>query len=259
LEDENQALQSRVISKEIKGVTLKLAVDSNGAVADVSASISERFTCEASLDMVHRLRRDCDAVLVGRATVEMDDCTLTVRRVPTQNKQPTRIILDPSLRLELDRFKVATDGMPTIIVYVSDDELGVDGLTRHDAYSNVVLLGISPSGADSNLTISAKILVDILRSQFQIHHILVEGGPRTARQFLEEQMVDRAIVVEAPMTFANGLPSIINATTMQEAGLEQINSFMLDVDRVTCYSRPNLPWPENKNSNDGISNHSVWP
>jgi riboflavin-specific deaminase-like protein len=269
LDDDSQQIRS--ISNDINGITLKLAMDSNGAVADVSTTVSERFTCEASLDMVHRLRRDCDAVLVGRGTVEMDDCTLTVRRVPNpKHTQPTRVILDPGLRLEISRFKVATDGLPTIIVYALKDKMGEDGVKQgysvaiHDDFSSVTLLGIAPINTNSSLTISAKTLIEILRSHFQIRHILVEGGPRTARQFLHEEMIDRAIVVEAPMAFANGMPSKINAITMQGAGLVQVSNYMLDVDSVTCYSRPNLPWPELKrldlNEWDmNISSHSRWP
>mmetsp|Transcript_39963 Transcript_39963/g.43324 ORF Transcript_39963/g.43324 Transcript_39963/m.43324 type:complete len:145 (-) Transcript_39963:98-532(-) len=63
------------------GVTLKIAFDSQNSVANLSSEKSQRFTCPESLDMVHRLRRVSDAILVGRSTVEIDDCTLTVRRV----------------------------------------------------------------------------------------------------------------------------------------------------------------------------------
>ena len=80
----------------IKGVTLKIAFDTEWGVADLSSEKSERFTCSESLDMVHRLRRCSDAVLVGRSTVQADDCTLTVRRVPLdpyRSKQPTRVVI----------------------------------------------------------------------------------------------------------------------------------------------------------------------
>ena len=81
-------------------VTLKIAVDENGAVDDLGMK-SKRFTSPASLDAVHRLRRDSDAVLVGVGTVIRDDPSLTVRRVemPTGRAQPVRVVLDPSLRM----------------------------------------------------------------------------------------------------------------------------------------------------------------
>ena len=39
------------------------------------------------LDEVHRLRMDCDAILVGAETVERDNPSLTVRRIETE-RQP---------------------------------------------------------------------------------------------------------------------------------------------------------------------------
>ncbi len=50
-------------------VTLKIAVDKNGAVDDLGLA-AKRFTSAESLDAVHRLRRDSDAVLVGVSTGE---------------------------------------------------------------------------------------------------------------------------------------------------------------------------------------------
>jgi Pyrimidine reductase, riboflavin biosynthesis len=86
----------------VKGVTLKMAFDRAYAVADASELKSERFTCAQSLDLVHKLRRNSDCVLVGRETVLRDDCTLTVRRVDLledRKDQPVRVVIDSNLKL----------------------------------------------------------------------------------------------------------------------------------------------------------------
>jgi riboflavin biosynthesis pyrimidine reductase len=70
-------------------VTLKIAMDRNGAVDDLGDK-AERFTSPASLDAVHRLRRHCDAVLVGASTVARDDPSLTVRRVRSRRGRRSR-------------------------------------------------------------------------------------------------------------------------------------------------------------------------
>ncbi|CAM9130308.1 unnamed protein product [Ectocarpus sp. 13 AM-2016] len=93
--------ESRGGGRGMPSVTLKLAMDRNGAVDDMSEG-PKRFTSQASLDAVHRIRRDCEAVLVGVGTVVRDDPSLTVRRVPLnegQTRQPTRVVLDRTLRL----------------------------------------------------------------------------------------------------------------------------------------------------------------
>mmetsp|Transcript_21750 Transcript_21750/g.51627 ORF Transcript_21750/g.51627 Transcript_21750/m.51627 type:complete len:333 (-) Transcript_21750:96-1094(-) len=254
------------------GITLKIAFDSQGGVADLSSEKSERFTCGESLDMVHRLRRVSDAVLVGRSTVEVDDCTLTVRRVPLlpivqensdgtgtkKQKQPFRVVLDPNLDLKLDRFKIFQDGLATIIVHaVTDDlETGQTSATSEDEGNNidfvkttskdfpdVTFLGLRPITDEGKARLCTRQISDILAKEFGIHHIMVEGGPNTALQFLKDKTVDRAILVYAPISFKDPLLSNISAATLEQAGLEPIGDYELGVDSLKCYSRPELPWP----------------
>jgi len=260
------------------GVTLKIAFDSQNSVADLSSEKSERFTCPESLDMVHRLRRVSDAILVGRSTVEIDDCTLTVRRVQLnpsgqqesgrmtrhKRKQPVRVILDPQLQIQVDQFQIAKDGFDTIVVHlVTDnldinDESGEDGVngyyikTTDKDFENVTYLGVLPTnGEQGTLRVSSRQICDILEREFSLHHIMVEGGPNTALQFLKEGMVDRAILVHAPVSFKDPLPSNITPAILEQAGLVLIGSYTLGVDSIECYSRPHIPWPSN--------NVSSWP
>ena len=171
-------------------VTLKIAMDRNGAVDDLGDK-AERFTSPASLDAVHRLRRHCDAVLVGASTVARDDPSLTVRRVPLapRTAQPLRVVLGRAPA----EAGLLNDGLETV-VFCKDD---LDG-----------------SGAAA--------LPGILRELHRrgVNHLMVEGGPQTARYFLEAELVDRAIVVRAPVAFDDEpVPSGITAATLRSAGL----------------------------------------
>ena len=172
-------------------VTLKLAMDRNGAVDDLGDK-AERFTSPASLDAVHRLRRHCDAVLVGASTVARDDPSLTVRRVPLapRTAQPLRVVLG---RAPADA-GLLNDGLETVV-------FSKDG-------------GLDGDGADA--------LPGVLRALHRkgVRHLMVEGGPQTARYFLSAGLVDRAIVVRAPVAFADEpVPSGITAETLRSAGL----------------------------------------
>lgn len=183
----------------VTGVTLKLALDQNWAVADgplpsssPSSSLQQlpaRFTCAASLDLVHRLRRDCQGVLVGRTTVQRDDCSLTVRRVPLhhpQQSQPTRVIIDPRLSLLLPTsmssttsssssttlttseikegwsippFQIFHDGYPTILYHTNGD---VDAnLLNSQLPSSVQCIYLPPSFSNSDSP---------LTEEFHSHH-----------------------------------------------------------------------------------------
>jgi len=295
-------------TQAIQGVTLKLALDAQGGVAELSSlssseQKSERFTSPQSLDLVHRLRRDCNAVLVGRKTVECDDCTLTVRRgVPprwevdpdTRQRrpiQPVRVLLDPQRKLlpQLSNYQIAQDGLETLIYYHDEDLDGIVGAEpNHDhaasysyqvdeTFPNVQWVGMPNANWDqqqqqqqqrrngsstASVVLSAKDIVRDLKFHQGLPHIMVEGGPTTARQFLQDHLVDRAIIIYAPIHFREPAPSHLTSKDFVAAGLELIhiqqegagdsndddfdNDNDKNVDRIEYWSRPGLPWPESE-------------
>ena len=239
----------------ITGLTLKVALDANGGVAelDPDASKVRLFTCSDSLDMVHRLRRDSDAVLVGRGTVKADDCSLLVRRGVACDTQPARVILDPRLSLLLDKlnegvdYQVLTDGAPTIVYHCIPDydtsSLPLLETVKLEYVSSQPRTDVSPEGFRPGRYISPRAVLDNLKSNYQIEHLMVEGGPFTARNFLEEQLVDRAIVVNAPIRFEEPLLSGITAQTLRDAGLVLLGSRPSGVDTIDFWARPGEAWP----------------
>jgi riboflavin-specific deaminase-like protein len=242
-----QSLNNPSNEKDNKGVTLKIAFDSQWGVTDLSSEKSERFTCAESLDMVHRLRRCSDAVLVGRSTVEADDCTLTVRRVPLGDRQqPVRVILDPSRRLNLEKFAISQDGLKTLIVHAHPSFKQ----TTSEEFEAVTFAGIPP-GNDNK--ISAKDICEVLSKEHDIHHIMLEGGPNTARKFLDEGMVDRAIIVHTSVSFKAPLPSHMSPSTFEDSGLVLVGSSKSGVDRIDYYARPGEDWPSDPDP------PSAWP
>ena len=76
-----------------------------------------------------------------------------------------------------------------------------------------------------------------MKDEFDISHIMVEGGPETAKQFLMEGMVDRVILVKAPLTFKEPLLSNISTSTLENSGLKFVARDMLDVDTVEYWSK----------------------
>ena len=235
-------------------------------------SLVHLTTSSSTLTKVHRLRRVSDAVLVGRSTVEDDDCTLTVRRVPpliSDRQQPIRVVIDPTLQLPLEKFKIASDGLQTVVIHADFLSSSPDEGTQEDTVSatishiadfpNVIFVGIplrqitpdSEINSDnqsnpphqSRRRLSAKDILQVLAEQFDVHHLMVEGGPNTARQFLKEGVVDRAIIVTAPMSFADPLPSGINHQLLEESGLQKLGHASIGDDTIEYFSRPELPWP----------------
>ena len=239
-------------------VTLKMAFDNSDiwGIADNAEEKSERFTSPSSLDLVHRLRRECDCVLVGRGTVERDDCTLTVRRVALKkDNQPVRVVIDPQLNIlkkianenesgngngngNRNDYALLNDGLSTIVYHCKEN---VDW----NMNSNVSLIKLSKSKSKSKINyISSQSIIDDLASR-NIYHIMVEGGPITALSFLKDKKVDRAIIIRAPVTFIDPVLSNISEKTLIDAGLILLGTRMSDGDMVEYWSRDDLPWPNN--------------
>jgi riboflavin biosynthesis pyrimidine reductase len=244
----------------VTGVTIKVAFDRNWGVAEMADDApSVRFTCDKSLDMVHRLRRDSDGVLVGRGTVERDDCSLTVRRGVVADKQPLRVILDPRLSLllaELNegaKYQVIEDGLPTVIYHMVSD-VDVESLNLLPGVTLVCLVSPStdgdiemthvPEGYRPGQYISPRVVVKHLHENFNVQHIMVEGGPSTVMSFLQQDgLVDRAIIVQAPISFQEPFPSGMSVETLKSAGLELVGTRQSGVDTIDYWLKPGQSWP----------------
>lgn len=221
-------------------------------VADLSETKSERFTSPESLDMVHRLRRESSAVLVGRGTVEFDDCSLSVRRVELREgqEQPVRVILDPSLSLVGGDYAIFNDGLRTIVYYsqtaVQNDDVSLPSITN----DCVTFVPLAPSkDAETNgdvLSLSPLQIIQDLSAR-GLTHIMVEGGPATARTFLHAGVVDRAILVRAPVEFQIPVPARMDEDTMKANGLNFIGKTEMGGDVVEYWTREGLEWPNPEN------------
>ena len=156
-------------------VTLKAALDCNGNVDSISGPPA-RFTSEESLDEVHRLRLQSDAVLVGVNTVIRDNPRLTVRRVNLgKSSQPLRIVLDRRLRTPVTS-ELVTDGNDTLLLHCEENEKSVECET----------ILIPSLFSERRKRVDLEQLLDLLGDRI-IQRLLVEGGPDVWGQFLSEK------------------------------------------------------------------------
>jgi diaminohydroxyphosphoribosylaminopyrimidine deaminase/5-amino-6-(5-phosphoribosylamino)uracil reductase len=218
-------------------VTMKIASDADGVV-DLPHQTPKRFTSEASLDAVHRLRREKAAIIVGVNTVIRDNPSLTVRRVPVgPGRQPLRIILDRRLRTPPSA-TIVSDGGPTLILHTEGDEADANAL-RTQAVAVIKLIS---SGAEGEEGVDLQQLIQMLGDR-GMQEILIEGGPETWLRFLEAGLVDRLIWIEAPQNLGEGPRVPFNADAISQAGLERVGEVDWDGDTAWLYSRSSLTWP----------------
>ncbi|MEM0951759.1 MAG: bifunctional diaminohydroxyphosphoribosylaminopyrimidine deaminase/5-amino-6-(5-phosphoribosylamino)uracil reductase RibD [Cyanobacteria bacterium P01_H01_bin.74] len=86
-------------------VSIKLAMTLDGKIASRHGH-SKWITNETARQSVHYLRHAHDAILTTAETVMADDPALSVRNIPIVQKQPIKIILDRSLKLDIQHYKV---------------------------------------------------------------------------------------------------------------------------------------------------------
>jgi len=148
-------------------------IDNNGLQTQISCAETSIFT--------HQLRKENQAILVGRATVENDNPSLTTRNVSGRN--PTRIILDPNNKLTKVH-KVFNDESKTIVYNkTANDSISVEQVHLLDFKLET-------------------ILNDLYKKNIQ--SVLVEGGAYTIKQFLDANEWNIIHQIISPLKLSDG-------------------------------------------------------
>ena len=120
--------------------------------------------------LVHKMRAENMAIMVGTRTALLDNPSLLTTRWPGRN--PVRIVLDRHHRIPKDA-KIFSDDAPTIV---------------YDERTDWPF-----------------ILSDL--AERNIHSVLVEGGPTLLRHILETSIWDEMHIEVAPVTIGEGVPA----------------------------------------------------
>ena len=161
----------------------KVGMSLDGKIATHTGD-SRWVTGETARAMVHQLRNEVDAIMVGSRTVMLDDPSLTTRLDKGWIKDPIRIILDADEYLDATRrvFHIES-GAPTWVV--SPVERSIEGA------DDVIIVPATDTGVDM------RALMKIL-GQRRITSVLIEGGGTTHASAFEAGVVDKCLFFVAP-------------------------------------------------------------
>ncbi|MDD5307300.1 MAG: bifunctional diaminohydroxyphosphoribosylaminopyrimidine deaminase/5-amino-6-(5-phosphoribosylamino)uracil reductase RibD [Deltaproteobacteria bacterium] len=178
-------------------VTLKAAVTLDGMSADVQGG-SKWITGEPARAMVHAMRAEVEAVIVGVETVLTDDPLLTVRLAP--GRSPMRVVMDSGLRTPATANVIATAAeVPTVLAHAGAS------LESAAAYAGLHGVEILECSARQDGRVDPADLLSKLAAR-GVLSVLVEGGGRVHEAFLTAGLADRLALFLAPRLLGGGLP-----------------------------------------------------
>lgn len=186
----NNILESRAY------VILKVAQSLDGSIA-TKTSESQWITSKGSRKYGHLLRREVDAIVVGKTTALKDNPSLTLHE--TEGKTPFRVILDTNLSLPLE-LKVFIDEVRKSTIVAVDANLNATRKMENLKIGGVKFLHL-PSYEDK---IDIHSLVEKLKDEFQVSAILVEGGSSVLSSFVKENLWDEIHFFVAPKIIPGG-------------------------------------------------------
>lgn len=185
-EDEARQLNEvfvKFITQRLPFVIAKCGMSLDGKIATRTGD-SRWVTGEASRRLVHRIRNEVDAILVGSRTVMIDDPSLTTRLDDGKIKDPIRVIVDADEYLDTERrvFKQKSSAPTWVAV--------PEGRT-FEGPAEVLRVPGGSGGLD---------MVALMRAlaERDVTSVLVEGGGTTLASAFDAGVVDKVMFFVAP-------------------------------------------------------------
>ncbi len=179
-------------------VMLKLAMSLDGRIASRTGD-SRWISSAPSRALVHRWRRECDAVMIGAGTVVADNPRLTCRIAG--GRDPIRVVIDARLRTSV-RARVFRERSQAPAILVTTLVNLPRARSRYAGESVEVVAAPSRRGV---------ILIDRLMREFGRRgwcKVMIEGGAHLAAAALSARAVDRVAFFVAPRIIGSGLPAV---------------------------------------------------
>ncbi len=219
------------VTKKRPYVTLKIAQSVDGVIA-LKNNESKYITSEASRKVVHSMRSQYDAVLIGANTAMHDNPRLDSRLVKGRN--PYRVVIDPDLRL------------PQSITLFSDDlkDKTIVLATPKAAKRKKNIPVRTVPVKQTNGTFPVKNILTALY-ELNIASVIVEGGRFLFSQFIKSGLYDDLYFFIAPKIIGNGISAFDNLSIKSLSSSEELilkkhksigNDILIQYDNVHRHS-----------------------
>jgi diaminohydroxyphosphoribosylaminopyrimidine deaminase/5-amino-6-(5-phosphoribosylamino)uracil reductase len=206
----------------------KFAASLDGKIATNSGE-SQWITGEAARSVVHGLRSQVDAIMVGSNTALRDDPRLTPRQgdAPSE-RSPTRVVVDTAARLPATARMLGEPGKSLIATTSKASAEARRALEA--AGAEVLTLPEGDGGVDL-----ASLLAEL--GERELTSILVEGGGELLGSFFEQGLVDKVLAFIAPVVIGgrdaptavagHGIASLSQALRLRDVEVQQLDGDVL--------------------------------
>ncbi|MDD4603069.1 MAG: bifunctional diaminohydroxyphosphoribosylaminopyrimidine deaminase/5-amino-6-(5-phosphoribosylamino)uracil reductase RibD [Bacteroidales bacterium] len=182
----------KYITTKLPFVVLKSAMTLDGKIATVT-NASRWITGEPSRKLVHQMRQQLSAVMVGVNTVKFDDPILNIRlnKITAQGrKNPLKIIVDTHGRIPLEAKVLSND--PQLTVLATTALANTEKLKSIERLgAQVLLCPVKHNRVDLGFLMQSLGAMDI-------DSVMIEGGSTLAFSAFQEGIVDKVVSFIAP-------------------------------------------------------------
>ena len=178
-------------------IILKWAESADGFIAGLDANgmpAATPITGREAGILVHKLRSQVQAIMVGRRTAQIDNPRLNTRHFFGEN--PVRIVFDRQLRLPVN-LQLLNDGQASIVL--NESQSRKSGLLHYY---------VPQQWNDM------RHLMEELYGQLGICSILIEGGVQLLQQFIDQGVYDEIWKFSSLKSLQNGLPAPVLPPTI---------------------------------------------
>lgn len=165
-------------------ITAKWAMSLDGKIATHTGD-SKWISNEKSRKLVHKLRQQYDAVMVGVNTIIKDDPKLTVRTKIKKPAHPTRIVLDSTGRTPLSAKIFEQPGQ---VILVTTKKIFKKKERLYNKLGAKVIRIKSKNGQIDLTTLTIQLGKQAITS------ILIEGGNHVITSAVEQNLIDKAYI-----------------------------------------------------------------
>lgn len=185
------------------------------ASVDGRSSVSGKASCiggEEDRRVMRRIRSRVDAVMVGAGTLRAERLNLGLD--DPDIRQPLAVILCGSGPLPLAE-RLVQNSQDTLLAIPDDIPYNLPSLRRlrQETPARTEMLRVRASGPGR---VDLRELLAVLRSEYGIRHLLVEGGPALNRALIDAHLVDELFLTVAPKVLAGEESTIMQGGEERE-------------------------------------------